>query len=128
MRLDRNTNSDGSGKYALINLRKLRELRKMPFDWRTKRTWTVPKAAIALGGKDQFFVIKYKDKFAAPALHAYANAVLAECANLENIARSLLPKERKKMLMRAESLREFGLEVFDGARAANRKRNKQIPN
>lgn len=53
MKLDRNTNPDGRGKYALINLRT------------NKVEW---------GGEDQFFVVKYKDRFAADALFAYANA------------------------------------------------------
>lgn len=58
MKLDRNSNPDGRGKYALINLRT------------NKVEW---------GDEDQFFVIKYKDRFAEAALRAYAAAV-RECA------------------------------------------------
>ena len=63
MKLDRNVNPDGRGKYALINLRT------------NKVEW---------GGEggQQFFVLKYKDKFAAPALRAYAKAVMAEAVSL----------------------------------------------
>ncbi len=55
MRLDRNKNPDGRGKYAIINLR------TDTIQWR--------------GGKDDFFVLKLKDRFAGPALQAYADAV-----------------------------------------------------
>lgn len=55
MKLDRNVNQDGRGKYALINLRT------------NKVEW-------GGDGGDQFFVLKYKDIFAAPALQAYAKA------------------------------------------------------
>lgn len=56
MKLDRNINSDGRGKYALLN-------------WRTSK--------IEFGNtpNTEFFVIKLKDRFAAPALRAYAESV-----------------------------------------------------
>jgi len=55
MKLDRNVNLDGKGKYALINLR------TNSVEWG--------------GSKDSgsFFVLKFKDKFTAAALHAYAD-------------------------------------------------------
>lgn len=56
MKLDRNKNPDGRGKYALINLR------KSTVEWGDT-------------ANDDFFVIKLKDRFAAPALRAYAEAV-----------------------------------------------------
>lgn len=65
MKLDRNTNADGRGKYALINLR------TNQVQWGTEPG-------------DQFFVIKYKDKFAAPALMAYAEAAREEAARLRH--------------------------------------------
>jgi hypothetical protein len=55
MRLDRNVNPDGRGKYALINLR-------------TNQVEWGDKAA------DEFFVLKLKDKYAMTALDAYAQA------------------------------------------------------
>lgn len=60
MKLDRNVNPDGRGKYALINLR------KNTVEWGSD--------------EDQFFVIKYKDRFAAMALFAYADAVQKQVA------------------------------------------------
>ena len=56
MRLDRNVNQDGKGKYALLNLR------KNTVEWGRR------------GEEDEFFVIKLKDKYAAEALRAYAAA------------------------------------------------------
>ncbi len=56
MKLDRNTNPDGKGKYALINLRTNK------VEWGNNL-------------EDEFFVIKLKDRFAERALRAYALAV-----------------------------------------------------
>lgn len=53
MKLDRNVNPTGRGKYALINLRT------------NKVEWGTTEA-------DEFFVIKLKDKYARDALEAYA--------------------------------------------------------
>lgn len=64
MRLDRNINPDGKGKYALINLR------KNTVEWGNE----------APG--EQFFVMKYKDIFTAPALDAYAKAVRTDATAL----------------------------------------------
>jgi len=61
MRLDRNVNPDGRGKYALINLRT------------NKVEW---------GNETQFFVIKYSDEFAFAALKAYSEAVLKKAIEL----------------------------------------------
>ena len=56
MKLDRNINQDGKGKYALLNLRTNK------IEWGN------------LYDEDEFFVIKLKDKYARAALTAYANA------------------------------------------------------
>jgi hypothetical protein len=56
MKLDRNVNKDGLGKYALINLRT------------NKIEWG------RAGEEDEFFVIKLKDVNAHAALRAYAKA------------------------------------------------------
>jgi len=53
MKLDRNINPDGRGKYALLNLR------KNTIEWGDTQ-------------QDEFFVIKLKDRYAAEALYAYA--------------------------------------------------------
>ena len=73
MQMDRNANLEGKGKYALVRLRNittddeahglLRRLEELGhLDWGLR------------GAADEFFVIKLKDKFAAPALDAYADA------------------------------------------------------
>lgn len=56
MKLDRDENPDGKGKYALLNLR------KNVIEWGEQF------------GPDEFFVIKLKDKYAQAALLAYAQA------------------------------------------------------
>jgi hypothetical protein len=85
MRLDRNTNSDGRGKYALINLRT------------SQVQW-------GGDGGEQFFVLKYKDLFVAPALFAYAKAVRdhAQSSHDENERRELLEYARE---IEAEALK-----------------------
>jgi hypothetical protein len=86
MKLDRNENKDGRGKYALLNLRKLHEIEHGSRMDANRRT-DIHNAVIHLrnagllhygneGPDEQFFVMKYKDKFTAPALRAYAEAVL----------------------------------------------------
>jgi len=79
MKLDRDINSNGKGKYALLNLRKL------PGDLRTPQE--LADAILAhpeavewgcVGEQDEFFVIKLKDKYANSALHAYAQAAMAD--------------------------------------------------
>jgi hypothetical protein len=84
MDLDRNTNPDGLGKYALINLRKLNEQCESP---ETFHRWTpaieqaletLEKEGVLEWGKpgavDEFFVIKLRDLNAPDALLAYAQA------------------------------------------------------
>jgi hypothetical protein len=55
LKLDRNVNLDGKGKYALLNLRTDR------VEWG------------AVGEPDEFFVIKMKDRCAEAALRSYAD-------------------------------------------------------
>lgn len=75
MKLDRDINSDGKGKYALLNLRKL------PGGLLTQEELCAaimahPDAVEfgAAGSEGEFFVIKLKDKYAQDALVAYAEA------------------------------------------------------
>jgi hypothetical protein len=79
MRLDRNDNPSGVGKYALINMRRCRALQHdkaaEAYDLLGKLDALGVIDAGARGEDDEFFVIKLKDKYAGPALHAYANAV-----------------------------------------------------
>lgn len=60
MKMDRNVNKNGKGKYALLNLRK------------DKIEWGY------VGAEDEFFVIKLKDKHAKAALIAYALSIKDE--------------------------------------------------
>jgi len=56
MRLERSVSPDNKGKFAIINLHK------------NTIEWGPP------GSREEFFVIKLKDKYAAEALEAYAKA------------------------------------------------------
>lgn len=80
MKLDRNVNINGMGKYALILMR---PFRTQPDE--VSGNTIAPRAAIMLldsvkmldmGDKPdtEFFVIRLKDKFAGPALLAYSMA------------------------------------------------------
>ena len=118
MKLDRNVNPDGKGKYALINLRT------------NQVQW---------GDGDQFFVIKYKDEFAAPALRAYADAVKAKVADHygKSLAGTPTPEMnptqeeiecwRRSHREIAESLSEYAFEIEREAEAAERWPNKRLP-
>lgn len=77
MKLDRNINGDGKGKYALVRLRDiepdsealglLRRLEELGhLDWGI------------VGQPDEFFVVKLRDKFAPGALRGYSDAVMDE--------------------------------------------------
>lgn len=88
MKLDRNKNPDGRGKYALVQMRELGPdecelLRTRAGD--DEKMITLPASAFRTGAEspgDMFFVLKYKDQFAAAALRAYARAVREEVAHL----------------------------------------------
>ncbi len=78
MKLDRNINKDGKGKYALILLRDVE-------NWKTPEELadaikTNPKI-VDYGFRhheSEFFVIRLKDKHAEAALMAYANSIADE--------------------------------------------------
>lgn len=79
MKLDRETHPTGKCKYALINLRKI------PGDPQTPRELAAailahPEAVEwgATGSENEFFLLKLKDRFAEPALRAYAAAAAEE--------------------------------------------------
>lgn len=77
MKLDRNINKDGRGKYALVNIR---ELDGFAEDSKVRIAFEILKKhrIVTIGNEspgDQFFVMKYKDMFTAPALFAYARAI-----------------------------------------------------
>lgn len=92
MKLDRNLNLDGGGKYALVNMRKLRATEDGAV---LAAMETLTKAGIIHYGAsdggpgEQFFVMKYKDKFTARALLGYHEAILetlAVCVNPDMMA------------------------------------------
>lgn len=79
MLLDRNVNPDGLGKYALINLRVLAPVannKEAIIAELAKKPEALQLGAI--GEEDEFFPIKLKDKYAAQALQAYADACRAD--------------------------------------------------
>ncbi len=77
MKMDRNENEDGLGKYALVLLRKLRPVkgavqdalsvleREGLLDWGTS------------GTPAEFFLVRLKDRSAEAALRAYADDAMA---------------------------------------------------
>lgn len=75
MKMDRNINDGGLGKYAVVNLRKLKPYMNVP---EVAEALKVLEAAEALewgrtGEPDEFFLIKLKDINAEHALIAYAD-------------------------------------------------------
>ncbi len=124
MKLDRNTNRDGRGKYALVNMRKMVPLldrsfdRSVPDDVRDELAVAafnllVSKGIITLGNEtpgDQFFVMKYKDRFTASGLRGYAKDV-AEVA----VARqdSELKEFAQQMFTEAELASRLGTRIPD---------------
>jgi hypothetical protein len=76
MDLDRNINSDGKGKYALINLRKI-EGNPQTAEELAAAILKNPEAVEfgRVGEQDEFFVIKLKDFHADAALYAYVQDI-----------------------------------------------------
>lgn len=95
MKLDRNSNPAGRGKYALVNMRILNaaltsedlSLTKEERQQISGLFDLLRARGILTTGEespgDQFFVVKYKDRFTAPALRAYACAVGVEASILK---------------------------------------------
>lgn len=87
MKLDRNINKDGTGKYALLKLRPAAHARVN--DPAVAEALQVLQCAGLIhwgdeGPGEQFFVMKYKDRFTHPALKAYARAVDLEAMKTSN--------------------------------------------
>ena len=80
MRLDRNTTNPRRGKYALIKLREALPTTVCRFPFRPTDKVQVPLKAVDFGDTDDtdFFVIRLRDKYAQPALEAYAMAARAD--------------------------------------------------
>lgn len=83
MILDRDENNTGKGKYALIKLREI-DISSAPFGSRMPAFINAIRdnpsvLDFGLEGSDsEFFVIRLKDKYAAPALEAYAEAAMKD--------------------------------------------------
>ncbi len=77
MKLDRNANEDGKGKYALIKLREAELQEGMSTN--CTPVVTVPLSAVDFGctPDSEFFVIRLRDKHAGVALCAYAMSAQA---------------------------------------------------
>lgn len=74
MKLDRNVNPDGRGKYALLKLR--RQAKPFTVELQDCAAKLRDAGLLDFGdtAEDEFFVIRLKDKYAAAALDAYATA------------------------------------------------------
>lgn len=85
MKLDRNINNDRRCKYALIHVRTLDGFKKEHPVWDAIKL--LEKEGIIRWGNEspdeQFFVLKYKDKFAEVALREYAIGVEFEAHLLD---------------------------------------------
>ncbi len=102
MKLDRNLNPNGQGKYALIKMREV----VTPFESvvRHGEDFTIiPTTAIDHGDTEgtDFFVIRLKDKYAAPALAAYAKAAMKDDeeygAEIAELAKTALDYPHKRI-------------------------------
>ncbi len=76
MKLDRNINPNGRGKYALILLREAQIRTLTP----AGGPFVIDQEHVDFGDTEDtdFFVIRLKDKYAAKALKAYAEAAEAD--------------------------------------------------
>lgn len=83
MKLDRNINTDGLGKYALLKLRELAKFEttdtfhRYPADIESALRLLEANGILdwgILGTESEFMLIRLKDRYAQQALHAYANA------------------------------------------------------
>lgn len=128
MKLDRNINRGGRGKYALVNMRKLIPmLDAPPKDWKQSDMdvvrafrFLVEQGIITLGNEspgDQFFVMKYKDMFTAAGLQAYTDAIrfyLHRATSPEEADRRAgLHEYVKQMQAEADAARALGNRIPD---------------
>lgn len=86
MKMDRNVNKNGHGKYALINVRKLDQLLdpkndqfgRLGNELRTSLDILDKRGILEYGAphsEDEFFVVKLRDEFSTGALVGYANQI-----------------------------------------------------
>lgn len=126
MKLIRNQTEDGSCKYGLLLLE------KMDTTERQDVVECVPDDHVTIAGEhillgnespgDQFFVLKYKDKFTAPALRAYGHAVIAEAESLADHADTSWDnphcEEAKAERAQARELLEYAAQIIEEANKA----------
>jgi len=128
MKLDRNTNRGGRGKYALVNMRMMVPLLDRGEDHNPENNdvqhlkdqmaihafnLLVERGIITLGNEspsDQFFVMKYKDKFTQHGLRAYASGVRAEAVNYQD---QELKEFAEQMFREADLAQELGNRIPD---------------
>lgn len=117
MKLDRNKNPDGRGKYALIKLR----LCPTPLAHSSCGDPVIPPQALDWGDKPdtEFFVLRLKDRFAFAALHAYA-AAIQDHIDREFVAGKMTPKQ-------ADELTEYRREIQTLASKALEHPNRRLP-
>lgn len=75
MRLDRNINPDGRGKYALVKIRAIHALPEDEKQFALRRLEVLHEMGVIDFGdakENDFFVLRLKDMGAPAALHAYA--------------------------------------------------------
>lgn len=148
MKLDRNVNADRRGKYALVNMRMVGPLldkNAAALDSNTGAiVGPIPDQTeldivaafelllrhgyIALGNEspgDQFFVLKYKDKFTPKALAAYAEAIKSELTEIESktlaitidcVTGGAVPSRHAhlaELRKRYHALKEWHQQIFD---------------
>jgi len=132
MRLDRNVNPDGTGKYALVKMREVNRLRnqsgQLPDDV-TKAFMVLESRNIMLYGDesdgDQFFVMKYKDKFTALALFAYARAAMEEAHTLSlDILDEPIGLNRDALIVMVRSIQQYAREMHNEAMTALKAGNR----
>jgi hypothetical protein len=122
MKLDRNTNTDGRGKYALIKRRVLDlaendDLQKNQPPYIAIKRW-----AIDAGNK--FFVLKYQDAFTAPALRAYALAVRERAHVLNSASRGRSGTIGDVLRKEATELFEYANEIDEEVKIAETHQTK----
>ena len=102
MRLDRNINLDGKGKYALIKLREIpgfpktsEELAQAILEYPQCVDWGIK------GSDSEFMTIRLKDKYAPAALFAYAAEAAKEdpvwAYEVEDMAKRAIHHPGKKL-------------------------------
>jgi hypothetical protein len=110
MQLDRNINPDGMGKYALLKMRKVAAVQNGENSAAKQELQKALEVLHNLGILDygqtedspgsDFMVIRLKDKYAAPALYAYAQAAREDDPQWAGEVQALARKARLLLFKR----------------------------